>query len=122
MHSRLLSNAAPSMIAFAARVGQQVSSTNTGGLPGPAQIARLPVCIAAFTTIGPPVTSSRRTDSFLQMRVERIQRRLLDDARDVFNARLAVNRLVVSAHGHGRASRRARMRVEHDGISGGDRC
>jgi len=32
----------------------------TGGLPGPAQMARLPVCIAAFTTIGPPVTSSRR--------------------------------------------------------------
>ncbi len=66
MHKRLLSNAAPEMIAFAARVGQQVSSTNTGGLPGPAQMARLPVCIAAFTTIGPPVTSSRRVNSFLQ--------------------------------------------------------
>ena len=65
MHKRLLSNAAPEMIAFAARVGQQVSSTNTGGLPGPAQMARLPVCIAAFTTIGPPVTSSRRVNSFL---------------------------------------------------------
>jgi hypothetical protein len=30
MHKRLLSNAAPEMIAFAARVGQQVSSTKTG--------------------------------------------------------------------------------------------
>ena len=35
-------------------------------LIAPAQIARLPVCIAAFTTIGPPVTSSRRVNSFLQ--------------------------------------------------------
>ena len=47
MRRRLLSNAAPKMMALAARVGQQVSSTKTGGLPGPAQIARLPVCIAA---------------------------------------------------------------------------
>ena len=44
-----------------------VSSTYTGGLPGPAQMARLPVCMAAFTTPGPPVTSSRRTASCLHM-------------------------------------------------------
>ena len=54
------------------------------------------------------------------MRVEGIQRRLLDDARDVFNAGLAVNGLVVGAHGHGGASRRAGMRVEHHGVAGGD--
>ena len=47
------------MIAFAARFMHAVSSTSTGGLPGPAQMARLPVCIAAFTTPGPPVTQQQ---------------------------------------------------------------
>ena len=51
------------MIELAARFVQAVSSTSTGGFPGPAQIARLPVCIAAFTTAGPPVTHSSRTAS-----------------------------------------------------------
>ena len=48
-----------------------------------------------------------------------VQRRFLDDARDVFNAGLAVNRLVVGAHGNGGAFGRARMRIEHDRIPGG---
>src|SRR4051812_28373047 len=52
---------------LAARFRQAVSSTNTGGLPGPAQMARLPVCMAAFTTAGPPVTHRRRTASWVQM-------------------------------------------------------
>ena len=38
------------MIDFAARFMQAVSSTTTGGLPGPAQIARLPVFMAAGTS------------------------------------------------------------------------
>ena len=59
--------AAPEMIAFAARVGQQVSSTNTGGFPGPAQTARLPVFIAAATTAGPPVTQSSFTFACLHI-------------------------------------------------------
>ncbi len=37
-----------------------VSSTTTGGLPGPAQTARLPLFMAARTTGVPPVTTSRR--------------------------------------------------------------
>src|SRR5581483_6016804 len=36
-------------------------STTTGGLPGPAQMARLPLFIAALTTSPPPVTTTRRT-------------------------------------------------------------
>src|ERR1051325_1164761 len=52
---------------LAARFMQAVSSTNTGGLPGPAQIDRLPACMAAFTTAGPPVTQSSRTASWLQI-------------------------------------------------------
>src|SRR5437899_13012657 len=67
MHNKLLSQAAPSMMDFAARFMQAVSSTTTGGLPGPAQMARLPACIAAFTTAGPPVTQINLTDSWLQM-------------------------------------------------------
>ena len=35
-----------------------VSSTTTGGLPGPAQTARLPLRMASCTTPGPPVTSN----------------------------------------------------------------
>ena len=37
-----------------------VSSTTTGGLPGPAQMARLPLDIAACTTPPPPVTTTSR--------------------------------------------------------------
>src|SRR6187455_2191028 len=37
-----------------------VASTTAGGLPGPAQMARLPEFIAAATTAGPPVTTSSR--------------------------------------------------------------
>src|ERR1035441_2856019 len=46
-------------------------------------------------------------------RIEGIERRLFDDAADVFNARLAVNRLVVGAHGGGGAMRCTRMRIEN---------
>ncbi len=49
------------MMAAAAAVGQAVSSTTTGGFPGPAAITRLPVCMAAVTTAGPPVTQSSAT-------------------------------------------------------------
>src|SRR6266850_280751 len=55
------------MIDLAARFMHAVSSMSTGGFPGPAQIARLPLCIAALTTAGPPVTQSSRTASWLQI-------------------------------------------------------
>ena len=58
MHSRLLSNDAPSTIERAALSRSAVSSTTTGGLPGPAAITRLPDFAAARTTAGPPVTHS----------------------------------------------------------------
>ena len=44
------------MIERAARSRSAVSSTTTGGLPGPATMARLPLFIAARATAGPPVT------------------------------------------------------------------
>ena len=53
----------------------------------------------------------------LAHRGEALHRGLLDDGRDVLNAGLAKDRLVVGAHCDRRATRRARMRVEHDGIS-----
>ena len=46
------------MIAFAASSNCAVSSTTTGGFPGPAAITRLPDLPAARTTAGPPVTHS----------------------------------------------------------------
>src|SRR5262245_28011618 len=46
------------MIDTAALSRQAVSSTTTGGLPGPATIARLDALSAARATAGPPVTTS----------------------------------------------------------------
>ena len=57
----LLSVDAPMRMCPAAFSMCAVSSTTAGGLPGPAQIARLPLAIAAFTTAPPPVTTSSRT-------------------------------------------------------------
>jgi hypothetical protein len=55
-----LSRLPPLTMPLAARVRSAVSSTTTGGLPGPAAIARLPLFMAAATTPGPPVTTSSR--------------------------------------------------------------
>src|SRR6266545_77559 len=57
----LLSVDAPRTISRAALSMSAVSSTTTGGLPGPAQIARFPLFMAAFTTSPPPVTTTSRT-------------------------------------------------------------
>ena len=61
MQSRLLSNAPPATIERAAFSRQAVASTTTGGLPGPATIARLLLASAARATAGPPVTTRSRT-------------------------------------------------------------
>src|SRR5256885_2037531 len=57
----LLSVDEPQTMSCAALSMSAVSSTTTGGLPGPAQMARLPLPIAALTTSGPPVTTTSRT-------------------------------------------------------------
>ena len=61
MHTMLLSSDAPRTIASAAFARFAVSSTTAGGLPGPAAMHFLPLFIAALTTTGPPVTTTRRT-------------------------------------------------------------
>ena len=61
MQSRLLSNAPPVTIDRAAFSRQAVASTTTGGLPGPATIARFLLARAARATAGPPVTTRSRT-------------------------------------------------------------
>src|SRR5210317_1691052 len=45
------------MIHLAARSRSAVSSTTTGGLPGPPAMTRLPVWVAKATTPCPPVTA-----------------------------------------------------------------
>ncbi|GCS54874.1 hypothetical protein HmCms186_04543 [Escherichia coli] len=56
----LLSKEAPLTMDWAARARSAVSSTTTGGLPAPAAIRRLLVCLrAASTTASPPVTTKR---------------------------------------------------------------
>src|SRR5688572_20850975 len=67
MHRRLLSYAAPLTIDSAAFFRQAVSSTTTGGLPGPATIARLVAFSAARATAGPPVTTSRGMPRWLKI-------------------------------------------------------
>ena len=57
----LLSKPPPKTMSRPALSMSAVSSTTTGGLPGPAQMARLPLRMASFTTAGPPVTSNTRT-------------------------------------------------------------
>src|ERR1022692_1966735 len=56
----LLSNDAPNTTSRPALSMSAVSSTTIGGLPGPAQMARLPDSMAAFTTPPPPVTTTSR--------------------------------------------------------------
>src|SRR5471030_47557 len=58
VQTTLLSSDAPDTRQRAARLKSAVSSTTAGGLPGPAQTARLPDFIAASTTAPPPVTST----------------------------------------------------------------
>src|SRR5580765_6081896 len=60
----LLSNDAPKTMSRPALSMSAVSSTTTGGLPGPAQMARWPDSIAAFTTPPPPVTTTRRMPGY----------------------------------------------------------
>src|SRR4051812_50081258 len=67
MHSRLLSYAAPLTIDSAALRRQAVSSTTTGGLPGPATMARFVAFSAARATAGPPVTTSRGVPRWLKI-------------------------------------------------------
>src|SRR5688572_30853348 len=67
MQRRLLSNAAPLTIDSAAFFRQAVSSTTTGGLPGPATIARFLAARAARATAGPPVTTSRGIPRWLKI-------------------------------------------------------
>ena len=51
---------------------------------------------------------------------ERVEAGLFDDARDVLNAGLAMNRFVIRAHRHCRAFGGGRMGVEHDGVPCGN--
>ncbi len=60
MQTMLLSSEAPATMSLAAFSTWAVSSTTAGGLPGPAHTARFPEFIAARTTAGPPVTTTRR--------------------------------------------------------------
>ena len=56
----LLSKPPPKVMSRPALSMSAVSSTTTGGLPGPAQTARLPLLMASLTTPGPPVTINSR--------------------------------------------------------------
>jgi len=55
---QVMSKAPPTMMDLAAMSRSAVSSTTTGGLPGPAAMTRLPDLAATRTTPGPPVTQS----------------------------------------------------------------
>ena len=101
MQSKLLSKAPPATIERAAFSRQAVASTTTGGLPGPATIARFLLARAARATAGPPVTTSSRTGLVVKQGRSRLERRRIDDRDQVFDADGTLNRLVEPLHAQG---------------------
>ena len=67
------------MIERAALSRSAVSSTTTGGLPGPATMARFGLRRAARPTAGPPVTHSMRTSRWSKIAWADSSVGLLDD-------------------------------------------
>ena len=97
MQSRLLSNAAPSTIDRAAFSRQAVASTTTGGLPGPATIARRLLASAARATAGPAGDDQQPDAAVVEQGVGRLERRRVDDREQVVDADRLADRLVEPA-------------------------
>ena len=108
------------MIDRAARSRSAVSSTTTGGLPGPATIARLPLLIAARATAGAAGDADQVHVAVLEDRVGRFQRRLGDHADQVVDAQVAVDRLVEAPDAFGRHAFAAGMRIDDHRVAGRD--
>ena len=108
------------MMQRAARSRSAVSSTTTGGLPGPATIARLPL-LHRRPGDGRPAGDADQVDAaMLEDRVGRFERRLGDDADQVVDAQVAVDRLVEAPHAFGRDALAAGMRVDDQRVAAGD--
>ena len=113
----LLSIDAPSTMLAAATPRSAVSSTTAGGLPGPAAITFLPLPIAAFTTPGPPVTTSRRTPGyFISVSALSIVGRSTQASRFSGPARRH-DRVVELVDQERRRARRVRVGVEHHRVA-----
>ncbi len=113
----LLSKEAPKTICFPACSMSAVSSTTTGGLPGPAVMARLPERIASVTTPPPPVTSRSRTMRMAHQRLRAFDGRLGGGGNQVRGAARPQNRLVEEADGPRRHGLGLRVDVEGHGVA-----
>ena len=96
----------PSTIDLAALSRQAVASTTTGGLPGPATIARRLLASAARATAGPPVTTSSLMRVVVEELRGRLERRRVDDRDQVVEADRLADRLVEPADALGGDLRR----------------
>ena len=97
MQSRLLSNAAPATIDFAAFSMSAVASTTTGGLPGPATTARRLLASAARATAGPPGDDQELDPPVVEQGGGRLQGGRLDDRDQVVEADRLADRPVEPA-------------------------
>ncbi len=105
------------MMELAARFMHAVSSTSTGGLPGPG-------ANGAFARLhggldhARPARHAKQADLVAGAEsLEGFKRRLLNDAAQIFDARFALDGLIVGANRNRRATRRGRMGVENNGVA-----
>ena len=88
------------MISAAAFSMSAVSSTTTGGFPGPAAMTRFPAFMAAFTTAGPPVTHNSATVRMVEQLFGRLDGRFLDGRYEVRQPGLPLDLLIEQIRAH----------------------
>ncbi len=108
------------MIARAARSKSAVSSTTTGGLPGPATIARLPLLQRGPGDGRAAGDADQRDVAVLEDGIGRFERRLGDHANQVVDSQVAVDRLVEPSHAFGGDALAAGMRIDDQRVAAGD--
>ena len=117
MQMTLLSRLAPLTMSRPAFARSAVSSTTTGGLPGPAAITFFALFIAARTTAGPPVTTSRLTWGCSKSFCARLDRGLDHRAQHVGRPPRPLDRLVQEGHRARAHAFGRRVGVEHHGVA-----
>lgn len=104
------------MIERAARSRSAVSSTTTGGLPGPATMVRLLAFMAAGH--GGPASDTDQLDAaMLEHGVGRFNRWLGDHADQVVDAKIPIDGFVETSHAFGRHALAGRVRIDDQRVA-----
>ena len=112
----------PATIDLAAFSRQAVASTTTGGLPGPATIARRLLARAARATAGPARDDQQLDALVVKQGRRRFERRRVDDREQVVDADRLADRLVEPADALGGDLAARRVGVEDDGVARRPAC